>query len=147
MFPVIAQRSITAVLLESLLCNARMSLGMELLATQLFDADEFTNICDAVLGLDESVKHVNKDQPLSDHSLQARMAIVGVVRAKTLLQGRVDMILENASQINWVFPEVIKQANGVQEGIVVDLGAELNRLALVVDVALPDMVEHIVLFN
>ena len=40
MFPVIAQRSITAVLLECLLCNARMSLGMELLATQLFEDEE-----------------------------------------------------------------------------------------------------------
>ena len=34
---------------------------MELLATQLFDADDFTNIRDVVLGLDECVQHVDKD--------------------------------------------------------------------------------------
>ena len=130
-FPVVARRCITAVVLKCLLCNARMSLGMELLATQLFDADIFTNIRDVVLSLDESVQHVNKDQPLSDHSLRARMTVVGVVRAKTLLQGRVGMIPKNAGQIDGVFFEVIKQTNGIQKGTVVDLGAELNRLALV----------------
>ncbi len=59
------------------------------------------------------------------------MTVVGVVRAKTLLQGRVGMIPKNAGQIDGVFFEVIKQTNGIQKGTVVDLGAELNRLALV----------------
>ena len=120
---------------------------MELLATQLFDADNFTNIREVALGLDECFQHVNKDCSLSDRSLQARMTVVGVVQAKTLLQGRVDIILKNASQIDGVFFEVIKRTNGVQEGSVVDLGAELDWLALVVNVALPDMVEHIVWFD
>ena len=57
------------------------------------------------------------------------------------------MILKNAGQIDGVFFKIIKQTNGVQKDGVVDLRAELHRLAVLGDVALPDVDEYVVWFD
>ena len=60
---------------------------------------------------------------------------------------KVDMILKNAGQIDGVFFEIVKRTNGVQKGGVVDLRGKYHRLAVIGDVALPDMVEYVVGFK
>ena len=74
-----------------------------------------------VLSLDESIQHIHKDCPLRLSCACAGLPIVGVVNAKPVLERRVDVILENARQINRVFFEIIKRPDRIEEGAVIHL--------------------------
>ena len=141
---------IATVLLESFLGNAGISWAwgeVELLATQLLGTNDVADIHYIIFGFDEGVQYFDKNRTLSDCGLRTSITVSGVVRAKALLKRRVDMILKNAGQIDGVFFEIVKQTNGVQKGGVVDLHGKYHRLAVIGDVALPDMVEYVVGFD
>ncbi len=54
------------------------------------------------------------------------------------------MIHKNTSDIDRVYFEVVEQANSIQEGSVIDLSSEADLSAILVDIALPNVIEHIV---
>ena len=64
-----------------------------------------------------------------------------------LLQRWIDMVLENAGQVDRIFFEVIEGADGIEKGSVVSLGAQRYGLIVGVDVALPNVVEDVVGFD
>ena len=57
------------------------------------------------------------------------------------------MVLENSSQVDGIFFEVVEGADGVKEGSIVSLGAQRYSLVVGVNVALPNVVEDVVGFN
>ena len=67
--------------------------------------------------------------------------------SKSLLQRRVDVVLEDSSQIDRILFEIVEQADGVEEGSIICLCAQSDRLIVGVDVALPDMAEDVVGFD
>ncbi len=139
-----------AVLLESFLGNAGISWAwgeVELLAIQLLGTNDVADIHYVMFGFDEDVQHFDKNHTLSDYGLRTSITVSRVVRVKALLKRRVDMILKNTGQINGVFFKIVKRMNGVQNGGVVDLRSKYHRLAVIGNVALPDMVKDVVGFD
>ena len=116
---------------------------MELLAAAS-DADHLKDIADTCFGLDESVEHIREKGTLSNSRSWPSLAEVGVVHTKSFGQGGVNVIHEDASDVNGVFFEVVEGANSVEEGGVVDLRSEVDLSTVGVDVALPNVIEHIV---
>jgi hypothetical protein len=69
------------------------------------------------------------------------------MRLKTLCKGQLDMSHEYPSNINWILLEIIEEPHGVEEGHVVDLSAKPDGNAIVVNIALPDVLKNRVWFH
>ena len=54
------------------------------------------------------------------------------------------MILKDARQIDGVFFEVIEGSDRIEKGAVIHLSAQFDRIAIGVDVALPDVLKYVV---
>ncbi len=74
-----------------------------MLATTLLDSNNVPDMIQVVLSLDQSIQHIHEDPPLLLSCACAGLPIVGVMNAKTVLERGIDVILENARQINRIF--------------------------------------------
>ena len=80
---------------------------------------------------------------LSNSCSWPSLAKVGVVHTKSFGQGGVDMIHEDASDVNGEFFKVIEGANSIEEGGIVDLRGEADLSTVGVNVTLPNVIKHI----
>ena len=74
----------------------------------------------------------------------ASLAEVRVVDAKSFGKSGIDVIHKNSSNVDRILFEVVKRADCVEERRIVDLRRKALMIAVLVDVALEDMVEHVV---
>jgi hypothetical protein len=107
------------------------------------NADQFNDVADTGLCLDQSVKHIREEGTLSDSRSRPSLAKVGVVHTKSFGKGWVDVIHKNASNIDGVFFEVVEGANSIQEGSIIDLRGEADLSAVDVNITLPNVIKHI----
>ncbi len=78
-----------------------LALGeVKLLATALLNPNYVPDMVQVILRLDKSIQHINEDCPLLLRCACASLPIVGVVNAKAVLERGIDVILEDARQIN-----------------------------------------------
>ena len=130
-----------AVPLDRFLCHTRVRLALglvELFATALLNADYVPDMIYVILRLDESIQHIDKDRSLLLSCARAGMPVIRVVNAKAVLEQGVNMVLKNARQVDRVFFKVIKGSDCIEKGAVIHLSAQFDRIAIGVDVALPD---------
>jgi hypothetical protein len=81
---------------------------------------------------------------LFQRSSGASLAEVRIVDAKSFGKSGIDVIHKNSSNVDWILFEVVKRADCVEERRIVDLRRKALMIAVLVDVALEDMVEHVV---
>ena len=74
----------------------------------------------------------------------ASLAEVRIVDAKSFGKSGIDVIHKNSSNVDRILFEVIKRADCVEECRIVDLRGKALMIAVLADVALEDMVEHVV---
>jgi hypothetical protein len=102
---------------------------VELLAAALLNSDNVTDVIEVVLRLDKGIEHVDKDRALLLSRARASLLVTRVMNAKPFLKRWINMILEDACQINWVFLQIIEGSDRVEKGAVVHLSAQLDRIA------------------
>ncbi len=96
------------------------------------------------LRLDQGIEHIKKDCALLLSRARASLTVIRVMNAKPVLERWVDMILEDARQINGVFFQIIEGSDRIEKGAVIHQSAQLDRIASGVNVALPDVLENVV---
>ncbi len=85
---------------------------------------------------------------LEDPCSSVGLPIQRVMSVEAFCKQLVNVILEDPHQINGVVLfEIRKQENRIKEGAVVHLSAQLNSLSNRINVALPDVLEHVVQFD
>ncbi len=80
----------------------------EELLTPTMYADNLEDVVNTGFSLDKSGEHIREEGTLSHSRSRAGLAEVRVVHPKPLLQRWVNVIHEDACNVDWVFFEVIK---------------------------------------
>ena len=101
---------------------------MELLAAAS-DTNHLKDIADTCFDLYESVEHIREEGTLSHGLARAGLAKVRVVHPEPLLQRWINVIHEDAHDVDRVFFEVIEGTDGVEEGRIVYLSREADLVA------------------
>ncbi len=81
---------------------------------------------------------------MHERSLGASLAEVRIIDAKSFGKSWIDVIHKNSSNVDRILFEVVKRADCVEEGRVVDLRGKALMITVVVDIALEDVLEHVV---
>ena len=115
-----------------------------MLAAALLDADNVLNVIQVVLRFYEGIQHIHEDRALLLSRARASLPVLWVMNAKSVLERWIDMILEDARQIDGVFLQVIKRPDHIEKGAVIHLSAQFDSISIGVDVALPDVLEYVV---
>jgi hypothetical protein len=71
-------------------------------------ADDLEDVVGTCLSLDKSGEHIREEGTLIHSRSRTGLAEVRVVHPKPLLQRRVDVIHEDACDVDWVFFKVIE---------------------------------------
>jgi hypothetical protein len=79
---------------------------------------------------------------LDDSSAFACLAKVRIMSSKTLCKGWLNMSHEYPSNINWIILKIIEGPHGINKGCVVDLSTKPDGNGIVINVALPDVLEN-----
>ena len=79
-----------------------------------------------------------------DRSSGASLAEVWIIDVKPFGRSGIYMIHKNSSNVDWIFFEVVKRADRVEEDCVVYLRGKTLMITVLVDIALEDVVEHVV---
>ena len=86
---------------------------MELLSAPLLATNDILNVRNIVLCFNQRREHVGEDVPLSDSGSRPSLPIKRIMGTEPLLQRWIDMVLENAGQVDRIFFEVIEGADGI----------------------------------
>ncbi len=84
---------------------------------------------------------------LCDGQVLARLAVGGIIGTKTLGIDGVNICHNDASNVDRIFFEIIERLNCVEKGGIIHLGAKMDGTTILVDVALPDVIEHCLGFH
>ncbi len=117
---------------------------MELFATTLLDTDYVPYMIEVILRFDESIQHIDEDRSLLMSCARAGLPVIRAVNAKAVLERGINMVLKDARQVDQVFFEVIKGSDCIEKGAVIHLSAQLDRITVGVDIALPNVLKYIV---
>ena len=76
----------------------------------------------------------------------ASLAEVRIIDPKSFSKSGVDVIHKNASDVDGIFFEVVERVDCIEEGCIINLQGEALMITVLVDIALEDVVQHVVRF-
>ncbi len=76
-----------------------------------------------------------------------RLAVGGKNGTKTFGVDGVDMRHTDPHNVDRIFFKIVKRSNCVEEGNIIHLGAKMDGATILVDVALPDVIEYCLGFH
>lgn len=81
---------------------------MELLPAPMLTSNDILDVGNVIFSYNQHGEHVGEDVPLSDRGSRTSLPIMRIVSSKSLLQRRIDMVLEDSSQIDRILFEIVE---------------------------------------
>ena len=120
---------------------------MELLATTFVTADYFQDVGYIGLRLQKCRQHLTENPPLDNCAAVTNLGLIRVAGLETFAVGRINVTHEDSGDINRIFLHVVEGTDGIEEGGVIHLSAKPDVSALVINIALPDVLKNRVWFH
>ena len=120
---------------------------MELLATTFVTADYFQDVGYIGLRLQKCRQHLTEKPPLDNCAAVTNLGLIRVAGLETFAVGRINVTHEDSGDINRIFLHVVEGTDGIEEGGVIHLSAKPDVSALVINIALPDVLKNRVWFH